>query len=248
MRPQLAKDDVGVDQTASLDVLFGVEQGLVERRAGRVVEPVAGIKGQQFDFRALGKVGRLVYHQSSGFYASLERHGFTLASEAVPCNRTALARPTSRVRKNEWVSVHAGIRSMRGVDGALLRRVGILGGAVATSRDSVSQRPFEPVREPVGVNDRGQKYAVRAILKAPAGEAVVVSVWFLPHGSDVPRFVTAMERPMSVHVLDVVVLNEDMPAQGLRRGDLGTIVEIRSTPLRLLRSSSSRRPVGRRRS
>jgi hypothetical protein len=43
----------------------------------------------------------------------------------------------------------------------------------------------------VGTNERGQKYAIRAILKGTAGEAMVVSVWFLPHGSDVPRFVTA---------------------------------------------------------
>ena len=45
--------------------------------------------------------------------------------------------------------------------------------------------------EPVAANERGQKYAIRAILKGPAGEAMVVSVWFLPRGSDVPRFVTA---------------------------------------------------------
>jgi hypothetical protein len=35
-----------------------------------------------------------------------------------------------------------------------------------------------------------------------------------------------MERAMTVHVLDVVVLNEDMPAHRLRQGDLGTVVEI----------------------
>ena len=33
---------------------------------------------------------------------------------------------------------------------------------------------------------------------------------------------------MSVNLLDVVVLNEDMPAHGLRRGDLGTVVEIQA--------------------
>jgi len=31
---------------------------------------------------------------------------------------------------------------------------------------------------------------------------------------------------MNVHRLDVVVLNEDMPAHGLRQGDLGTVVDI----------------------
>ncbi len=31
---------------------------------------------------------------------------------------------------------------------------------------------------------------------------------------------------MTVHPLDVVVLTHDVPAQGLRRGDLGAVVEI----------------------
>ena len=31
---------------------------------------------------------------------------------------------------------------------------------------------------------------------------------------------------MTIHLLDVVVLNEDMPAHSLRQGDLGTVVEI----------------------
>ena len=31
---------------------------------------------------------------------------------------------------------------------------------------------------------------------------------------------------MTVQLLDAVVLNEDLPAHGLRQGDLGTVVEI----------------------
>ena len=31
---------------------------------------------------------------------------------------------------------------------------------------------------------------------------------------------------MTVHPLDVVVLTHDVPAHGLRRGDLGTVVEL----------------------
>ncbi len=31
---------------------------------------------------------------------------------------------------------------------------------------------------------------------------------------------------MTVHPLDVVVLTHDLPAQGLRRGDLGAVVEL----------------------
>ena len=38
----------------------------------------------------------------------------------------------------------------------------------------------------------GQKFTIRAILVGPTGQsAIVVSVWFIPAGSDVPRFVTA---------------------------------------------------------
>ena len=33
---------------------------------------------------------------------------------------------------------------------------------------------------------------------------------------------------MSFHILDVVVLNTDLPAQGLKRGDLGAIVDVYS--------------------
>jgi hypothetical protein len=40
--------------------------------------------------------------------------------------------------------------------------------------------------------DRGQKYTIRAILNGPTGQsALVVSVWFIPVGGNVPRFVTA---------------------------------------------------------
>ena len=33
---------------------------------------------------------------------------------------------------------------------------------------------------------------------------------------------------MTLHTLDVVVLNDDLPAEGLRHGDLGTVVEVYS--------------------
>jgi molybdopterin biosynthesis enzyme len=43
-----------------------------------------------------------------------------------------------------------------------------------------------------GPTDRGQKYTIRAILNGPTGQsAVVVSVWFIPTGGEMPRFVTA---------------------------------------------------------
>lgn len=37
----------------------------------------------------------------------------------------------------------------------------------------------------------GQKYRIRAILKGPSRQAIVVSVWVVRTGESVPRFVTA---------------------------------------------------------
>ncbi len=46
--------------------------------------------------------------------------------------------------------------------------------------------------EPVAPTAQGRKYTIRAILNGPTGQsAFVVSVWFIPAGGDVPRFVTA---------------------------------------------------------
>ena len=41
------------------------------------------------------------------------------------------------------------------------------------------------------VDALGQSFTIRAILKGPAGAALVTSVWFLRAGEDTARFVTA---------------------------------------------------------
>jgi hypothetical protein len=82
---------------------------------------------------------------------------------------------------------------------------------------------------PSGAAAYGQKYTVRAILKGPSGESTtIVSVWLIPTGGDIPRFVTAYpgERPVNFQLLDVVVLDRDIPDSGLKRGDLGAVVDI----------------------
>jgi hypothetical protein len=46
--------------------------------------------------------------------------------------------------------------------------------------------------EPAVPTAQGRKYTIRAILNGPTAQsAFVVSVWFIPAGGDVPRFVTA---------------------------------------------------------
>jgi hypothetical protein len=80
--------------------------------------------------------------------------------------------------------------------------------------------------------DEGQKYTIRAILNGPTGQsAVVISVWFIPAGGDVRAAIRdriSGRWLVSFHALDVVVLNTDLPAQGLKRGDLGAVVDVYS--------------------
>ena len=58
--PELAENHL-FDEAASFQVLVGVEQRLVERRAGCLAEPIAGIEWQQFDLGAFRQVCRLVH-------------------------------------------------------------------------------------------------------------------------------------------------------------------------------------------
>lgn len=81
----------------------------------------------------------------------------------------------------------------------------------------------------VGTTGHGRKYEIRAILNGPNGRASeVVSAWIIRNGEDVPRFVTAYPggSPMTFRELDIVVLEKDFPAHGLKRGDLGAVVEV----------------------
>ena len=46
--------------------------------------------------------------------------------------------------------------------------------------------------EPGEADQHDQKYTIRAILVGPNGQAAsVISVWFMPKGGNLPRFVTA---------------------------------------------------------
>jgi len=54
-----------------------------------------------------------------------------------------------------------------------------------------SQHLTQPV-DPAESGPYGRTFTIRAILKGPNGQAASVrSVWFIPTGGDVPRFVTA---------------------------------------------------------
>jgi hypothetical protein len=60
--------------------------------------------------------------------------------------------------------------------------------------------------------------------------AVVVSVSFIPSPGMAPAIRDRLSgrQPVSFHPLDVVVLKTDQPARGLKRGDVGAIVDIYS--------------------
>ena len=54
------------------------------------------------------------------------------------------------------------------------------------------QRLTQDAEPAVVPTAQGRKYTIRAILNGPSAQsALVVSVWFIPAGGDVPRFVTA---------------------------------------------------------
>jgi hypothetical protein len=75
----------------------------------------------------------------------------------------------------------------------------------------------------------GNKYEFRGTLNGPAGRSArVVTVWIVRHGE---RFSAVHhripeQRPMKFNLLDTVVLERDLPELGLRRGDLGAVVEV----------------------
>ncbi len=75
----------------------------------------------------------------------------------------------------------------------------------------------------------GQKYEVAGQLRGPNGkDAEVVAVWIILNGEEVPRFVTRVpgRTTMTFNLHDTVVLNRDLPDHGLRKGDLGAVVEV----------------------
>ena len=49
--------------------------------------------------------------------------------------------------------------------------------------------------EDVGSNPFGTKYAVRGTLSGPNRSGSVVTIWFVRHSEDFPRFVTAYPQP-----------------------------------------------------
>jgi hypothetical protein len=56
MRAELTQDRVGVDKSAGLHVLLGIAQGLVQRGAVFLVEPISRIERQELDFRSFRKI------------------------------------------------------------------------------------------------------------------------------------------------------------------------------------------------
>jgi len=80
-RSELAKDDVGVDQSTGLDVFVRVLQSLVQSSAVILGEPIAGIQSQEFDLGSFGQIGRLVDDKTTSLHSRLQRHATTVASE-----------------------------------------------------------------------------------------------------------------------------------------------------------------------
>lgn len=72
--PQFPQYLFSIDEAASLDVALRSDQSLVQGCAVGGIEPVTGIEGEQIDFCPLGKLRRLVDHESTIVNACLESH------------------------------------------------------------------------------------------------------------------------------------------------------------------------------
>jgi hypothetical protein len=73
----------------------------------------------------------------------------------------------------------------------------------------------------------GVRYVLEGRLPAPDGRTPRLrSVWFIETDSPIQGWqrLTLCRRKMMLDELSTVALTEDLPAHGLRRGDLGTIV------------------------
>ncbi|MGH9791704.1 MAG: DUF6883 domain-containing protein, partial [Candidatus Acidiferrales bacterium] len=84
---------------------------------------------------------------------------------------------------------------------------------------------------PTEQDTHGQRYVLDFELDGPSGRGMVRSCWIVRAGETFPRLTTcyvlkmAEGESMKTKVLDVVALLEDMPARGLLRGQVGTVVE-----------------------
>jgi len=74
MRSEFLEYLASIDQPISGHVLVRLAEGLMQRRAIGVIEPVAWIERKEFQFGAFGQVRRLVHDQAAGGDASFDRH------------------------------------------------------------------------------------------------------------------------------------------------------------------------------
>ena len=80
-----------------------------------------------------------------------------------------------------------------------------------------------------GANEYGVKFIAKGIIVGPNGKSArILTVWMVYFGDDVLKFITLIrrEKPMAVKLLDLIVLEKDLPEHGLERGDVGTAVEL----------------------
>lgn len=76
-------------------------------------------------------------------------------------------------------------------------------------------------------NAYGMKVVISATLKGPNGSCRGFrSVWLIARGSRQPRLVTAFPEVAMFSLHQMVALTTDIPAAGLRSGDLGAVVAI----------------------
>jgi len=147
-------------------------------------------------------------------------HSFGIAAKRRP--RRHRAREASRLP-----AVRAS--SDRAFQGTILRGAWILRRALAGTRICVTDAAPDTRCSPIGEDEAGaevhdSRYADGTVRRISGRRQHVVYSGRRNRASI--RHSVSGRWPVSLRTLDVVVLNDDLPAHGLKKGDLGTVVDV----------------------
>jgi hypothetical protein len=98
-RSEFLEDVLRIDQSPGGDIGIGVAQRLMKGGTVRVIQPVAGVKRQEFHFSAVRQIRRFVDNEPSGFDRSLDGHEGSVPLDTPPNKALHPTRVSANVRE-----------------------------------------------------------------------------------------------------------------------------------------------------
>jgi Domain of unknown function (DUF4926) len=117
------------------------------------------------------------------------------------------------------------IRKVRHKARVFLSSLGIATSDADSLRGTISQRVLALEATPTERDEFGQRYIVDIPIAHYGRSAVIRTAWIVRTNEDVPRLTTCAFCEDDMNLLQVVALTDDIPEKGLKRGQVGTIVE-----------------------